>query len=440
MAQEQTVVVPDIGDFKDVEIIEVLVKPGDKVAANDSLITLESDKAAMEIPSPYSGTVTEVHVSVGSKVSMGTPILQLRADEEAAASAAVAPAEPAPLEPAAALAAAAPLPAAPSAGNNTQAIPASVPAPPAPMPVAEEGAGPAHASPAVRRFARELGVDVAKVRGTGPKGRILKTDVQSFVKQAVAKAERVGGSGFAVPEMPEIDFAQFGPIERQPLSRIQKLSSANLHRTWLTIPHVTQHDEADITELESFRTALKAESVKRDVKLTLLPFIIKAAVAALKDFPRFNASLAPNGEELILKSYYHVGFAVDTPDGLVVPVIRDADTKGIWDIAAELAAIGDKARSKKLRTADLQGGTFTVSSLGGIGGTAFTPIINAPEVAILGVSKAQLRPVFQDGQFVPRLMLPLSLSYDHRVIDGADGVRFITHVSSLLADMRRVLL
>ncbi|QXP85499.1 dihydrolipoyllysine-residue acetyltransferase [Methylococcus sp. Mc7] len=431
MAQEQTVVVPDIGDFKDVEIIEVLVKPGDKVAANDSLITLESDKAAMEIPSPYAGTVAELHVSVGSKVSMGTPILLLRADEGAEASAAAAaPAEPVP----------APVPAVAEPAPPPPAAPVPSSTPPASTPVTEEGSGLAHASPAVRRFARELGVDVAKVRGTGPKGRILKTDIQTFVKDAVAKAERPGAGGFALPEMPEIDFAQFGPIERQPLSRIQKLSAANLHRTWITLPQVTQHDEADITELEAFRNALKAESAKRGVKLTPLPFIIKAVVAALKAFPRFNASLAPNGEELILKSYCHIGFAVDTPDGLVVPVIRDADTKGIWDIAAELAAIGDKARGKKLRTADLQGGTFTVSSLGGIGGTAFTPIINAPEVAILGVSKAQLRPVFQDGQFVPRLMLPLSLSYDHRVIDGADGVRFVTYVSGLLADMRRVLL
>lgn len=434
MAQEQTVVVPDIGDFKDVEIIEVLVKPGDKIAANDSLITLESDKAAMEIPSPYAGIVAELHVGVGTKVSMGTPILLLRADEGAETPVAVAaPAEPAPA------AAPTPIEPAPAPRAEVPAAPVSPPAPPTPTPVAEEGSGPAHASPAVRRFARELGVDVAKVRGTGPKGRILKTDIQTFVKDAVAKAERPAG-GFALPELPEIDFAQFGPIERQPLSRIQKLSAANLHRTWITVPHVTQHDEADITELEAFRNALKAESAKRGVKLTPLPFIIKAVVAALKAFPRFNASLAPNGEELILKSYCHIGFAVDTPDGLVVPVIRDADSKGIWDIAAELAAIGDKARGKKLRTADLQGGTFTVSSLGGIGGTAFTPIINAPEVAILGVSKAQLRPVFQDGQFVPRLMLPLSLSYDHRVIDGADGVRFVTYVSSLLADMRRVLL
>ncbi|WP_367025441.1 dihydrolipoyllysine-residue acetyltransferase [Methylococcus sp. ANG] len=431
MAQEQTVVVPDIGDFKDVEIIEVLVKPGDKVAANDSLITLESDKAAMEIPSPYAGTVAELHVSIGSKVSMGTPILLLRADEGAEASAAAAaPAEPVP----------APVPAVAEPAPPPPAAPVPSSTPPASTPVTEEGSGLAHASPAVRRFARELGVDVAKVRGTGPKGRILRTDIQTFVKDAVAKAERPGAGGFALPEMPEIDFAQFGPIERQPLSRIQKLSAANLHRTWITIPQVTQHDEADITELEAFRNALKAESAKRGVKLTPLPFIIKAVVAALKAFPRFNASLAPNGEELILKSYCHIGFAVDTPDGLVVPVIRDADTKGIWDIAAELAAIGDKARGKKLRTADLQGGTFTVSSLGGIGGTAFTPIINAPEVAILGVSKAQLRPVSQDGQFVPRLMLPLSLSYDHRVIDGADGVRFVTYVSGLLADMRRVLL
>ncbi|UZR27747.1 dihydrolipoyllysine-residue acetyltransferase [Methylococcus mesophilus] len=434
MAQEQTVVVPDIGDFKDVEIIEVLVKPGDKIAANDSLITLESDKAAMEIPSPYAGIVAELHVGVGTKVSMGTPILLLRADESAETPVAVAaPAEPAPA------AAPTPIEPAPVLRAEAPAAPVSPPAPPTPTPVAEEGSGPAHASPAVRRFARELGVNVAKVRGTGPKGRILKTDIQTFVKDAVAKAERPAG-GFALPELPEIDFAQFGPIERQPLSRIQKLSAANLHRTWITVPHVTQHDEADITELEAFRNALKAESAKRGVKLTPLPFIIKAVVAALKAFPRFNASLAPNGEELILKSYCHIGFAVDTPDGLVVPVIRDADSKGIWDIAAELAAIGDKARGKKLRTADLQGGTFTVSSLGGIGGTAFTPIINAPEVAILGVSKAQMRPVFQDGQFVPRLMLPLSLSYDHRVIDGADGVRFVTYVSGLLADMRRVLL
>ncbi|MDD2770382.1 MAG: dihydrolipoyllysine-residue acetyltransferase [Methylococcus sp.] len=437
MAQEQTVVVPDIGDFKDVEIIEVLVKPGDKIAVNDSLITLESDKAAMEIPSPYAGIVAELHVGVGTKVSMGTPILLLRADEGADAPAPVAVAEPA--EPAPAAVPIEPVPA-PRVEAPAAAAPAPSSAPPAPTPVAEEGSGPAHASPAVRRFARELGVEVAKVRGTGPKGRILKADIQAFVKSRIAQAERAGTGGFALPEMPEVDFEQFGEIERQPLSRIQKLSAANLHRTWLTIPHVTQHDEADITELEAFRNALKAESAKRGVKLTPLPFIIKAVVAALKAFPRFNASLAPNGEELILKSYCHIGFAVDTPDGLVVPVIRDADAKGVWDIAAELAAIGDKARSKKLRTADLQGGTFTVSSLGGIGGTAFTPIINAPEVAILGVSKAQLRPVFQDGQFVPRLMLPLSLSYDHRVVDGADGVRFATYVSSLLADMRRVLL
>ncbi|QJD28710.1 dihydrolipoyllysine-residue acetyltransferase [Methylococcus geothermalis] len=434
MAQEQTVVVPDIGDFKDVEIIEVLVKPGDKVAANDSLITLESDKAAMEIPSPYAGIVAELYVGVGSKVSMGTPILLLRADEGAEAPVAVA----APTEPASAPAPAVAERVAPA--QSAEAAPAAPAAPAVESAVAAEGTGPAHASPAVRRFARELGVDVAKVRGTGPKGRILKADIQAFVKSRIAQAERAGTGGFALPEMPEIDFAQFGAIERQPLSRIQKLSAANLHRTWITVPHVTQHDEADITELEAFRHALKAESAKRGVKLTPLPFIIKAVVAALKAFPRFNASLAPNGEELILKSYYHIGFAVDTPDGLVVPVIRDADAKGIWDIAAELAAIGDKARGKKLRTADLQGGTFTVSSLGGIGGTAFTPIINAPEVAILGVSKAQLRPLFQDGQFVPRLMLPLSLSYDHRVIDGADGVRFVTYVSSLLADMRRILL
>jgi pyruvate dehydrogenase E2 component (dihydrolipoamide acetyltransferase) len=426
---EKEVVVPDIGDFKNIEIIEVLVKPGDTVRPEDSLITLESDKAAMEVPSPFGGVVKSMKVSPGDRVSRGSPILILETTEQGAQAPAKAP-EPAPAEPQPPAAQAAPKP--------------EVPPPSA---VREPEAGgerkiPPHASPAIRRFARELGADLGRIQGTGPKGRILREDVQRFVKDSLERAEQPAqaGGAFALPPIPEVDFTKFGPVETQALSRIQKLSGPFLHRNWVGIPHVTQHEEADITDLEEFRNSLKAEADKKGIKLSFLPFVMKAVAGALKAYPSFNASLAANGEELILKKYFHIGVAVDTPGGLVVPVIRDVDQKSIFDLAAELADISGKARNGKLRGPDLEGGCFTISSLGGIGGTAFTPIINAPEVAILGLSRSQMKPVWQDGQFVPRLMLPLSLSYDHRVIDGAQAARFIVHLSGLLADLRRVLL
>jgi pyruvate dehydrogenase E2 component (dihydrolipoamide acetyltransferase) len=428
------VVVPDIGDFTDVPIIEVMVKPGDPVKPEDSLVTLESDKATMEVPAPFGGIVRDVKVKLGDKVSQGSLILTLEAAEEAAAAPA-ARTEAAPPAAAPAPAAAPPAPA-----------PAPVSAPPAPAavpaPVDEAGFARAHASPAVRRFARELGVDLGRVRGTGPKGRILKDDIQSFVKQALAKPAAAPGPGLglALPPMPSVDFAKFGPIEAKPLSRIQKISGANLHRNWVAIPHVTQQDEADITELEAFRKQLSEEAQKQGVRLTPLAFMIKACVAALQRFPTFNASLASDGESLILKRYYHIGVAVDTPNGLVVPVIRDADKKGVLALAKELGEVSARMRDGKISPADMQGGTFSISSLGGIGGTHFTPIINAPEVAILGVSRSSMKPVWKDGQFVPRLMLPISLSYDHRVIDGAEGARFITYLNGVLADIRRLVL
>jgi len=434
MGLEREVLVPDIGEFKNVEIIEVLVKPGDVIRPEESLITLESDKAAMEVPSSHGGTVKSLLVKVGDKVNKGTPILII---SEAEAGAAV-PETQAEHKPEA-VPVQHPEPA-PVAEPPKPAIATPPPAVEQPV-VAETTGGVPHASPSVRRFARELGADVARIRGTGPKGRILREDVQGYIKEALKKADQpTGGSLLSLPPAPAIDFSRFGPIESQPLSRIKKLSGANLHRSWVSIPHVTQFDQADITDLEAFRVSLKAEAEKRGVKLTFLPFVIKAMVAALKTYPNFNASLSPNGEELILKRYFHFGIAVDTADGLIVPVLRDVDQKGLFELSAELAELGNKARGKKLRGSDLEGGTFTLSSLGGVGGTAFTPIINPPEVAILGLSRTQTQPVYQDGQFVPRLMLPLSLSYDHRVIDGAEGARFITCLSGLLADMRRVLL
>lgn len=447
MTQEKTITVPDIGHFKDVAIIEVLVKPGDRVNVEDSLITLESDKAAMEIPSPESGTVKAVLVKVGDKVSQGTPILVLEVEEgaekEAASAAPTVPSETMETKQAEARSmaeVAAPL----VSRGATQAEIGPTPQPvnaPATGPIeSEQLSGKPHASPSVRRFARELGADLAKIRGSGPKNRILKADVQDWIKARLQVAEPSTSLGIALPPAPEIDYAQYGAIESRPLSRINKLSAANLLRNWVTIPHVTHHEEADITELEAFRISLKAEADKAGTRLTPLPFIIKAAVAALKAYPKFNASLAANGEELILKRYYHIGVAIDTPDGLVVPPVRDADQKGIFDLAKELADLGERARGKKLRTPELQGGSFTISSLGGIGGVGFTPIINAPEVAILGVARAQTRPVYRDGQFVPRLILPLSLSFDHRVIDGAEAARFCVYLAQVLADFRRVLL
>ncbi len=432
------VLVPDIGDFKDVPVIEVLVKAGDSVKPDDSLITLESDKATMEVPAPVGGVVRDLKVKVGDKVSQGVPILTLEIGDAAPAPKAEPAAAPAPAakaEPAPAAQPAAPAAPAPSA-------PAPSPAA-ASAPVDEAGFAKAHASPGVRRFARELGVDLGKVKGSGPKGRVLKEDVQEFVKSALSRAPAPaagGGLGLGLPPMPVIDFAKFGPVEAKALSRIKKISGANLHRNWVGIPHITQQDEADITEMEAFRKQLGDEAQKQGVKLTPLAFLIKAAVAALKAFPQFNASLAPDGESLILKQYYHIGVAVDTPNGLVVPVIRDADKKGLFALAKELGEVSARMRDGKISPADMQGGTFSISSLGGIGGTHFTPIINAPEVAILGVSRSSMKPVWRDGQFVPRLILPLSLSYDHRVIDGAEGARFITYLNGVLSDIRRLIL
>jgi pyruvate dehydrogenase E2 component (dihydrolipoamide acetyltransferase) len=439
--------VPDIGDFKEVDVIEILVKPGDTVAKEASLITVESDKATMEIPSPAAGVVKELKVKLGDKVAEGSMILLLESNEDTAGSAqpvtkaaeVPAPAASTPSEPS--------VPAAKPA-----AVPIQKPAPVPLEPVAEVPAFKPHASPSVRKFARELGVDLAGVRGSGPKGRITQEDVQGFVKGVMTQAPAAqiaaapsGGVPFNLPDWPQVDFAKFGPVETKPLSRIKKLSGANLHRNWISIPHVTQFDEADITELEAFRKESGAASEKQGFKLTMLAFLIKACVTALRQYPEFNASLDSGGENLVLKKYFHIGVAVDTPDGLVVPVIRDADRKGVYDLARELAEVSKLARDKKLKPGDMQGGTFSISSLGGIGGTAFTPIINAPEVAILGVSRSAMRPVWvaakgEAGQFVPRLMLPLSLSYDHRVIDGASAARFTSSLASVLSDIRRSLL
>jgi pyruvate dehydrogenase E2 component (dihydrolipoamide acetyltransferase) len=442
--------VPDIGDFKEVEVIEILVKPGDSVAKEASLITVESDKATMEIPSPAAGVVKEVRIKLGDKVAEGSMILLLEASEGEA---------PAPQPPKSAEVSAPSAPAPkPAAAPAPATEPAAVPIPilrPAPVPiepVAEVAAFKPHASPSVRKFARELGADLAKVKGSGPKGRITQEDVQAFVKgimtqaPAPAPAPPAGCFVFDLPDWPQVDFAKFGPVESKPLSRIKKLSGANLHRNWISIPHVTQFDEADITELEAFRKESGAASEKQGFKLTLLAFLIKACVTALRQYPEFNASLERGGENLVLKKYFHIGVAVDTPDGLVVPVIRDADRKGVYDLARELAEVSKLARDRKLKPGDMQGGTFSISSLGGIGGTAFTPIINAPEVAILGVSRSAMRPVWAGGkgeaagQFMPRLMLPLSLSYDHRVIDGAAAARFTSYLASVLSDIRRTLL
>jgi len=438
MGSLRDVLVPDIGDFKNIPVIEVLVKPGDTIKAEDALISLESDKATMEVPAPFAGVVKEMKIKLGDKVSEGTAILSLEVSESAPAAATPQkPAAPAP----------APAPAAQTAAPAAKPAPAPVSAPTpqsAAGPIDESGFSKAHASPSVRRFARELGVDLARIKGSGPKERILKEDIAGFVKNALAQPAGAsgGGAGLALglPAWPQVDFAKFGPVETQPMSRIKKLSGPALHRNWVHIPHVTQNDEADITELEAFRKSMADEAQKQGVKLTPLALIMKAVVAALKVHPEFNSSIAPSGDALILKRYYHIGVAVDTPGGLVVPVIRDVDQKGLLQLAKELGEVSAKARDGKLGPADMQGGTFSISSLGGIGGTHFTPIINAPEVAILGVSKSTTKAVWKDGQFVPRLMLPLSLSYDHRAVDGAQGARFITHLNSVLSDIRRVLL
>lgn len=442
--------VPDIGDFKDVGVIELLAKPGDAVQADQSLITVESDKASMEIPSSHAGVLKEFKVKLGDKVSEGSVIAIVEAAAEAAAS---APAAAAPKEEP--KTAPAPASQAPAAIKTEAPAAPATPAAPAPAAAALDNTRPAinqpqglpHASPSVRKFARELGVPLAEVQGSGPKGRITQEDVQKFTQavmsgnlQTQAQAARggMGGAGLDLLPWPKVDFAKFGPIERKELSRIKKISGANLARNWVMIPHVTNNDEADITELESFRVRTNKENEKSGIKVTMLAFVIKAVVAALKKYPDFNASL--DGDALVYKQYFHIGFAADTPNGLVVPVLKNADQKGILQISQEMGDLAQKAREGKLGSADMQGGCFTISSLGGIGGTHFTPIINAPEVAILGLSRSSLKPVWDGKQFAPRLTLPLSLSYDHRVIDGAAAARFNAYLSQVLADYRRILL
>ncbi len=435
------VVVPDIGDFDEVTVIEVFVKAGDAVKVEQSLVTVESDKASMEIPSSHAGTVQTLLVKVGDKVKKGSPIAMLLGAAGAAA----------PAAPAANAGTAAPAPA-PAPAAATAAAPPAAPttAVAAHDPTAAKGALP-HASPSIRRFARELGVPLAEVKGSGPKGRITQADVQGFVKgvmtgdakteaqKAKAPAAAAGGGSFpGLLPWPQIDFTKFGPVERKDLSRIKKISGANLHRNWVVIPHVTNHDDADITELEAFRVQLNKENEKSGVKVTMLAFLIKASVAALKKFPEFNSSL--DGDQLVMKNYFHIGFAADTPNGLVVPVIKDADKKGIFQISTEMGDLAKKARDGKMAPADMSGGCFSISSLGGIGGRYFTPIINAPEVSILGVCKSSTEPRWDGKTFQPRLILPLSLSWDHRVIDGASAARFNAYFGSILADFRRVLL
>ncbi len=444
------VLVPDIGSFKDVEVIEIMVNVGDQIATDTSLMTVESDKAAMDIPAPFGGIVKELKIKVGDKISAGSLVLMLDTAGEATASSS-APVVKSFVQP--------PSPPGGGAGGEgshsvatvpppshpAPEVPAHIPPKHRPDPVAAHAefasSKPAHASPSVRRFARELGASLGQIKGSGPRGRILKEDVQNWIKAELAKptGEAIG-LGF--PPAPIIDFAKFGEVERQALPRIKKLSGANLHRNWVSAPHVTQFDEADITDLEDFRKSMLDEAAKRGVKLTLLAFLMKAVVNALRTYPTFNASLSADGENLLLKKYFNVGFACDTPDGLVVPVIRDVNKKDVMEIAKELAEMSELARERKLKVDAMQGGCFTISSLGGIGGTMFTPIINCPEVAILGLSRADWKPVWNKTSktFEPRLMLPLSLSYDHRVIDGADGARFTSHLRLMLSDVRRLLL
>ncbi len=474
MSNITAIEVPDIGDFDTVEVIEILVKVGDAVKAEQSLITVESDKASMEIPTSVAGIVKAIAVKVGDKIKQGTVMLSLEAAAAASApaasiavaaaapsAAAAAPAAATATATAAAAAAAAPAastaPAAPAvaASSPSTSVPSVAAAVTSVAPAAGKlelpvsTAGLPHASPSVRKFARELGVDLSLVKGTGAKERIVQEDIQHFVKQALAggaaslaaSGSTAGaslGGGLDLLPWPKVDFTKFGEITSKPLSRIKKISGANLHRNWVMIPHVTNNDEANITELEALRVTLNKENEKAGIKVTMLAFLIKAVVAALKKFPEFNASL--DGDNLILKQYFHIGFAADTPNGLVVPVIRDADKKGILQLAAESSELAKKARDGKLAPAEMQGGCMSISSLGGIGGTHFTPIINAPELAILGVSKSYMKPVWDGKQFVPQLTLPLSLSYDHRVIDGASGARFNAYLGSLLADFRRIAL
>jgi pyruvate dehydrogenase E2 component (dihydrolipoamide acetyltransferase) len=428
VAATNEIKVPDIGDFKDIPVIEVHVAVGDTVKADDPLITLESDKATMDVPAPQDGTVGELLVKIGDKVSEGTPIMRLK--DGAGASPEAPPAG-------------APVVAQQVAQQDPVAQPRQQPAPPpAQSPGATSDFSGVHASPSVRRLARELGVDLTKLKGTGEKNRITLEDVRGFLKgpaQAPAAAAAPAG-GMGIPEIPAQDFSKFGPIETRPLPRIKKISGPHLHRAWLNVPHVTHNDEADITEIDAYRRELDTAAKEKGFRVTLLAFLMKASVSALRQFPDFNASLSPEKDALILKKYYNIGIAVDTPDGLVVPVIKDVDRKGIHEISQEMGVISKKAREGKLGAADMQGASFTISSLGGIGGTAFTPIVNAPEVAILGVVRSKMTPVWNGSEFKPRLMQPLSLSYDHRVIDGALAARFARHLCTVLEDVRRLIL
>jgi pyruvate dehydrogenase E2 component (dihydrolipoamide acetyltransferase) len=443
----QDILVPDIGNFDSVDVIEVLVKVGDSVAKEDSLITVESDKASMDIPSPFSGVVKEVKMKVGDKVAQGSLIITMDVTDAGAVPAAekLAVAEKPAVVKEAIPAREIPQPTRPAPEPPKTIAPAHQPVPMGESAIVDAGKV-SHASPSVRKFARELGVNLTFVKGSAAKNRILQEDVQAYVKNELAKprTENMGAGlgSLATLAMPVIDFSKFGEIETKPLSRIKKLSGANLHRNWVTAPHVTQFDEADITDLEDFRKSMQADAEKRGVKLTMLAFLIKASVNALKAYPNFNASLSPDGDSLILKNYFNVGFACDTPDGLVVPVVKDVQQKDVLDIARDLADLSTKARERKLKVEEMQGGCFTISSLGGIGGTMFTPIINCPEVAILGVSRSSMQPVYdtKTKTFEPRLILPMSLSYDHRVVDGADGARFTSHMRMMLSDVRRLLL
>jgi len=457
VAEQEKVVVPDIGDFDQVDISEVLISVGDRVSEGDSLITLESDKASMEVPAPFGGVVVSIEVSEGDQIGEGAPIAVIERDADSSGTPDEAdergsesepepekdkepeqdrePAREEPKEPET-------KPDEKSVEPTPRALPAS--ASPDPPDLPPRPANPAelpHASPAIRRFARELGVDLTKVKGSGRKGRITREDVTAHVKAAMKGQQPAGApEGAGLPPMPEVDFSKFGEIEVEDLPKIRKLSAKSVHRSWLHVPHVTQHDEADISEMEAFRQSVKDEAKQAGYRLTPLVFLMKAVVAGMKTYPRFNSSLQPGGERLIMKKYYHIGIAVDTPNGLVVPVIRDVDQKSIYDLAGELAEVSGRAREGKLRPIDITGGCFSISSLGGIGGTSFTPIVNSPEVAILGVSRSQMKPVWNGSDFSPRLMLPLSLSYDHRVIDGADAARFTTYLCTVLGDIRRLLL
>ncbi|HEV7164735.1 MAG TPA: dihydrolipoyllysine-residue acetyltransferase [Gammaproteobacteria bacterium] len=423
---EKEIKVPDIGNFKDVEVIEVMVKPGDVVTKEQGLITIETDKAAMDVPAPYAGTVKALKVKKGDKVSEGSLVLVMDAVGETAV-----------VKPAAAPKAAAPAPT-PSGPKAVAVSPAPISAQPASLPpINEAGFSKAHAGPSVRKFARELGVDLSRVTGSGRKSRITAEDIKAFVKAVMQGGLATGGG---LPKVHEVDFARFGEVEIKPLSRIKRISGPRLQAAWVNVPHVTQHDEADITGLEQLRQELKADAEKIGAKLTPLAFLVKACVAGLKEYPDFNSSLDPTGQNQVMKKYFHVGFAADTPNGLVVPVIKDADKKNVFEIAKELGDLAAKARDGKLKADDMQGGCFSISSLGGIGGTAFTPIVNAPEVAILGVSKSSMKPVWDGKAFQPRLMLPLSLSYDHRVIDGAAAARFTTFLSKILSEARGLVL